>query len=153
MKRLISSVAIGAFMAANALAFNAAAFNEWANGGTAFQGYSDQIGLTHNGNGLTNDSGATHGVTGTITLNFPAPTTLTIVVVVFGPNASGTACDLWEASNNGASQTGFGMSKGVGSGMATFTKPGISYTSASQTLSVFCNLTAGSTLAIMKTFS
>lgn len=153
MKRVISSLALGAFAAVNALSFNAAAFNEWATGGTAFQGYSDQNGITHNGNGVTNNSGITHGVTGTMTLNFPTSTFLTVAVYVYGPNASGSACDLWVASGNGASQSGFGMAKGGTATAAVFTKTSVSYNSQSQTLSVFCNLTNGSTLAIMKTFS
>jgi hypothetical protein len=153
MKRLISSVAVGAFAAANALSLHAAAFNEWAIGGTAFQGYSDQNGITHNGNGVTNNSGATHGVTGTITLNFPTSVLLTVQVYVYGPNASGSACDVWVASNNGASQSGWGMTKSGTATAAVFGKTSVSINSQSQTLSVFCNLTNGSTLAILKTFS
>jgi len=154
MKRLISSIAIGAFVAANSLVFNAAAANDWAVGGGDFEGVNagDQTGLVHNGNGLLNNSGANRLVLGTISLSFPSSTTLFVQAFVYGPNAATTTCDVWETSSNGASQTGFGMTRTTITGGASFLKQ-LNYTSQSQTLAVACNMTAGSTLAMVKTFT
>ena len=153
MKRLLSKLTIGAFLASNAFAFHSDAITVTSVSGTTFQGYADQSQITHYGNGVFYAGGApTKGMTATLQLSYAVPTTININLLMYGPTA-GATCTAWLMSSNSTVQQGLPMSAGSIAGGLTFNKTLFGFDSNSQILSIYCELPSNGTLSQIKVWS
>jgi hypothetical protein len=150
MRRLGAIVAMGAFLASNALPFSASAITDTSVNGTAFATYNTgTTGLLHFGDGLYNNSGSMKGVTGTISLRtFAWGELIDASVFVYGGAA--TSCWAYRVSSNGAAQTGYSMTPTAIGGGTRFDKLNITIDPFVDTLSVYCELGNGARLAMLR---